>query len=348
MGTLDAALEAAGPGSSQAPSGTLSAALAAAQSGEEHIPDKYDIPGAPPRPSASDTEEPKENWWQRNLVGPGEAALQIGTSIAANVPAAIRAGATLARNAVTGEPANLPQQFAQTRDLFTYHPTTHAAGIIVDAIGNAIDSSKLAVPLPEIAMLPSASALSLPEARASTAGQFGDVLKTAAANEAPPPRLSVPAPFSGVSATPTGSTAITGTISNAAKILVNDSGMAPDELSSRLRSAQAATPGSLPPTTGNLVGGKIASLEKALRADADVRDILGDSDIQRTQAQIQNITNRFGGNAQDLQNLKAARSTNAGAWIGENGNLNNPGMRVDATPIVRQITDTLRSPIGRD
>jgi hypothetical protein len=46
--------------------------------------------------------------------------------------------------------------------------------------------------------------------------------------------------------------------------------------------------------------------------------------------------------------LKNSREVNAAAWIGPNGHLNNPAMKVDSTPIVDQLNATLKSPIGRD
>ena len=92
----------------------------------------------------------------------------------------------------------------------------------------------------------------------------------------------------------------------------------------------------------------MASLEKALRGDADVKDVLSDADIQRTQAQLGNISGRFGGSDQDLLGLKNSRSTNSVAWTGDGGYLNNPNLKVDSAPIVDQINASIKSPIGRD
>lgn len=330
-----------------------------------------DIPGIGP-----DTSEtaPEPSLGER-IIGAGEAGLSTLTGMVAAPIAAARGGVRLLNNAIdaaTGRPISedIPGLVQQTREALTYTPRTAAGREDVGAIGSAIEGLKLA-PVPELAMLPGSAStaegmpLSSQMSEAVSAAR-NELLPSARTVEAPfstsslSPKVPVPssadgspvsaavasaaAPIAGVATR----TAVTGPMQRAAQTLIDESGLPADQLSVRLRTASAATPDSLPPTTGNLIGGKVASLEKALRADADVKDVLSDSDLQRTQAQLKNITGRFGGSDDDLLNLKNARSANSQAWTGEGGYLNNPDLKVDAQPIIDQINASIKSPIGRD
>lgn len=336
----------------------------------------YDIPGNR-EPVGARQPEPT---LAEKIVGGGEAALSTLTGMVAAPIAAARGGARLINAAIdtaTGHPASedIPGLIERTREALTYTPRTAAGREYLSDIGEAIDASKLAVPIPELAMLPSASAgagpiiarrlnepIELPAARPSVPAPFSSpslspraAVPVAAVpaggpvTAAAPAAAAVPAAQAGGSAAAAiPQTEVSSAMRRAAQTLIDESGLPADQLSARLRSASAATPSSLPPTTGNLIGGKVASLEKALRADADVKDVLTDADIQRTQAQLSNISGRFGGSDQDLLNLKKTRSANSVAWTGDGGYLNNPDLKVDAGPVSDQINALLKAPIGRN
>jgi hypothetical protein len=330
-----------------------------------------------PQTTASRAAAPSRTFGER-AIGAGEAALSTLTGMAAAPIAAAGGGLLFLQNALRSatsgklQPEDIPGEIARTRGELTYTPRTAAGREYLGNIGEAIDTSKLAVPLPELAMLPTRAAPALEQPVSLTLGQTArSVLPGAKPTVAAPfspislsPKAAVgAAPATGAASTGAGAVAapisqaaavaapqteITGALRRAAQTLIDESGLSADQLSARLRTASAATPSSLPPTTGNLIGGKVASLEKALRGDADVKDVLTDADTQRTQAQLANISGRFGGSDQDLLNLKNTRSANSAAWTGEGGYLNNPDLKVDATPIIEQINASLKSPIGRD
>jgi hypothetical protein len=332
------------------------------------------VPNAP-QTAASRAPAPNRTFGEK-AIGAGEAALAFGTSLLARIPEAAAGAANLISN-IGLSPEEVRERASRYptagQSFEPYQPRTAAGREYLGDIGEAIDASKLAVPLPELAMLPTRVAPALEQPVSQTLGQTArSVLPGAKPTVAAPfssvslsPRVAaaatpasgavastgagaVAAPISQAVAAAAPQTEITGALRRAAQTLIDESGLPADQLSARLRTASAATPSSLPPTTGNLIGGKVASLEKALRGDADVKDVLTDADTQRTQAQLANISGRFGGSDQDLLNLKNARSANSAAWTGEGGYLNNPDLKVDATPIIEQINASLKSPIGRD
>lgn len=334
-------------------------------------------PQAPPStatyrdiPGGQDTSHavPEVSTWDRIKGAPG-AALGMVTGAFAPIPAAIGAAGESVSNAARGVQSDFPSEYDRLKQFYTYTPATEGGREDVATVGRAIEGSKLAVPLPEFAFMggspnplarTEAAVGSEPTLTGKTAALLSDtsnqifpsvrvrapltpvpIQAAGQAVGAPSLASALSTPAAAGAAVPT--VKVSGAMQKAAQVLMDQSGMDTPTLISTLRSGAADTPGSLPPTTGNLIGGNVAGMEKALRADADVQGILYGADADRTRAQVANIS-RFEGTPQQLSqdangNLSGSfidtRRQNAAPWTKI---LNDSNTTIDASPIVDAIS----------